>query len=182
MGRVAMYLNRRSFLSLGGPAALCFSRAAQSQVRPFRVFIQREERWPDVVGISDCILGKLYVVQDFPSLDGTVSEDQLGSTLELPWRNDQDDISRIRAGMYRGHTRRDGDLGWRIQLDGTRPRDLVEIHLGNYPADTHGCILLGTGRSSSDPCMVTGSASAMGRLRDRHGTTDRDIEIVIRDA
>ena len=40
---------------------------AQVPVKPLRIVIMREETWPEVVSLSDCTLGKLYVVDTFPS-------------------------------------------------------------------------------------------------------------------
>ena len=182
---VNMVIKRRDLI-WKAPVALAFlagtSRRSQGQLLPFRIFIQREERWPDVVGLSSCILGKLYVVQSFPTTVGVPTEQSLGSTLELPWRNNQNDISRIPAGSYKGSTREDGPKGWRIQLRDSDPRKLVQIHIGNYPKNTDGCILLGSGRSSTDGCMITGSDAALKALRDRYDNSSRPIEILIRDA
>ena len=133
------------------------------------------------MNMSKCILGRLYVVQEFPSVGEPVDK-AFGSTWELPWRNNLNDISRIPAGVYKARTRTDGDLGWRIELDPVPKRDFVELHLGNYPKNSIGCILLGTGRSSSDGCMVTGSQVALKELRSRYGPTERPIEILIKDA
>src|ERR1022692_2035251 len=133
-------MRRRTFI------AAMAAVPAMTQVLPFRIFVQREERWPDVVNLSNCILGKLYVVKDFPTVLPP-TEKPIGSTLELPWRNNMNKISRIPAGVYKGKTRADGTKGWRIQVDPVPGRDLVEIHIGNFPKDTVGCILLGSGRS-----------------------------------
>ena len=168
-------MNRRTFLSTTLAAPLF------AQLTPLRIFIQREERWSDLMNLSACILGKLYVVQEFPTISAP-TEKALGSTLELPWRNNLNDISRIPAGAYKAKTRTDGDLGWRIQLDPVPKREFVEIHIGNFPKNSIGCILLGTGRSTTDGCNVTGSAQALTDLRSRYGTAARPIEIVIKDA
>ena len=173
-------MNRRDILQalIGVPV---MERAAVfAHLQPFRIFIQREERWQDVMGISNCILGKLYVVKEFPVI-GLPTEVPIGSTLELPWRNNQNDISRIPAGEYRAKKREDGNLGWRIELDSIPSREFVQIHIGNFPENTVGCILLGKGRSPTNGCAITGSASAMKDLRARYGTGHPPMEIVIRD-
>jgi hypothetical protein len=180
-----MPLRRRDVLFKTPLVASVLAGAAQrsqGQLLPFRIFIQREERWPDVMSLSSCILGKLFVVQSFPTAVGVPTERPVGSTLELPWRNNLNDISRIPAGSYTAKTREDGSKGWRIQLNGANPRTLVEIHIGNYPKNTDGCILLGSGRSATDGCMITGSDAALKDLRSRYGNQSRPIEILIRDA
>ena len=53
----------------------------------------------------------------------------------------------------------------RIELEGVPQREKVQIHIGNFQADTIGCLLPGTG-VSSDFSSVTNSAKAMEILRD----------------
>lgn len=168
-------MKRRAFLTATLTAPLF------AQVKPFRIFIQREERWQDLMNVSNCILGKLYVVQEFPSF-GPPPEKALGSTLELPWRNNLNQISRIPAGAYRAKARTDGDLGWRVELEPEHGRDFVQIHIGNFPRNSIGCILLGSGRSASDGCAVLDSGAAMKDLRSRYGPAERSIEIVVKNA
>jgi hypothetical protein len=170
---------KMSVAALGLPTG---AGVAHAQVRPFRIFIQREERWPDVVGLSQCVLGKMYIMDEFPATIAVPTQAPIGSTLELPWRNNLNEISRIPAGLFTASTRDNGDKGWRIQLDVVPGRKLVQIHLGNFPANTIGCILLGTGRAPNNGCAITGSQTALSQLRERYGSTERRIEILIRDA
>lgn len=174
-----MLLSRRGLLAMS-MATINWVPPARAQLRSFRILIQREERWPDVVGLSNCILGRLYVVNEFPTTVARPTEAPLGSTLELPWRNNLNEISRIVAGRYSATTRDDGDRGWRLELDAVPGRTLVQLHIGNFPANSVGCILLGSGRAGG--CTVTGSADALRLLRERYGAIARPIEIVIRDA
>lgn len=83
-------------------------------------------------------------------------------TLELPWRanaatGNSATASRIPAGTYNATVRADGPLGWRLELQGTAPRTNIQIHVGNTPADTTGCILPGTSRGTDS---VAGSNAA----------------------
>ena len=65
-------------------------------------------------------------------------------TLELPWLNDQLNISCVPTGTYTCVWKLMLDLGeWHYELQGTAPRSGIFIHEGNSPADTKGCILLG---------------------------------------
>ncbi len=72
-------------------------------------------------------------------------------TLELPWRDNQKNISCIPAGTYEVEIRispRYGKIYWVMKVEG---RTYILIHSGNYAGDiekgykTHvnGCILLG---------------------------------------
>jgi Family of unknown function (DUF5675) len=59
------------------------------------------------------------------SINGQV----VARTLELPWRNNENNISRIPAGTYPATIRQDGNLGWRIELNETSPREgLINLH------------------------------------------------------
>lgn len=64
------------------------------------------------------------------------------NTLELPWKNNQHDISCIPKGTYKVsanpfHSTR------RYELQNTSPRTGIFVHEGNYYKDSLGCILLG---------------------------------------
>jgi hypothetical protein len=80
----------------------------------------------------DCTSGYLAV-------DGTIQ----AYALELPWQNNAPLISSIPAGSYPGILRYDHSDQWRIELTGVPGRDHVQIHTGNTPDDTEGCILIG---------------------------------------
>lgn len=84
------------------------------------------------------------------------------ATLELPWRNNQHDISCIPAGQYQvkllfspSHNKK---LWW---ITGVPGRSDVEIHVGNTVADTHGCVLIG---EASDGDAITQSIPAFESL------------------
>lgn len=75
-------------------------------------------------------------------------------TLELPWRNNQANISCIPTGKYeaqRKHSPRFNKPLYRLNDSQTAPRSAILIHAGNYAGDTkkgfksdaQGCILLG---------------------------------------
>lgn len=65
-------------------------------------------------------------------------------TLELPDRENKRNISRIPAGTYR-ITKYSGtkfpDSFW---VHDVPNRSSILIHVGNYPSDTQGCILVGS--------------------------------------
>src|SRR5687768_1860415 len=52
--------------------------------------------------------------------------------------------NRIPAGDYAALIRADGDLGWRVELKDVPGWTNTQLHVGNYPSETRGCILLGT--------------------------------------
>lgn len=85
-------------------------------------------------------------------------------TLELPDNNNVKYVSRVPFGSYAAHLRYDHPDGWRIELENVRGRDNVQIHVGNWPFQTQGCLLVGM-RVAPDSCAVGQSADAYARLR-----------------
>lgn len=92
----------------------------------------------------------------------------LAVTLELPWRNNQRMISCIPAGTYVAHRFPSPKRGYDVfKLDGVPDRDDIEIHIGNLPHDTDGCILVGSNLGVvNGQHGVTGSAAAFARFMD----------------
>lgn len=64
-------------------------------------------------------------------------------TLELPWRNNARNVSRVMPGRYRVTPEQHAKLGWVLRLHDVPGRDGVLVHSGSFPAHTHGCILAG---------------------------------------
>ena len=117
----------------------------------YRIEIAREKK------NNVCILGSLSINGEFACY-----------TLELPWRKNANDISCIPIGKYRGFIRNDirkqGIKGFKIQLKGVPDRVGIQIHIGNWPHQTEGCILVGTTRANN---MVGKSADALRILKNR---------------
>jgi hypothetical protein len=83
---------------------------------------------------NDCTFGVMKDENNIPFM----------VTLELPWRNNQHDISCIPVGTYKCIRINSPKHGNCFELQGVQDRQSVEIHIGNYPKDTEGCILTGT--------------------------------------
>jgi hypothetical protein len=85
---------------------------------------------------ADCVIGEWR-------LDNA----HLCYTLEPPWRNNEHDVSCIPQGEYslvKGtHTSVDGSSYPCYTVEKVEGRSDIDIHIGNYPADTLGCILVG---------------------------------------
>ncbi len=99
-------------------------------------------------------------------------------TLELPWRDNQNNISCIPVGNYVGSIRTDGNKGWRIELAAVPNRTHVQLHVGNYPSDVLGCILVGLGWSTNS---VTSSDAARVKLKQAYESagSPSDIRVTI---
>jgi len=118
---------------------------------------------PNVVNIT--------IIRDTETDQATFGTMTIGSlqlfTLEPPDRNNANTnnwqtAGRILPGTYQAFTRTDGPKGWRIELKNVIGREQIEIHSGNFPRDTSGCILPGTSRGDN---QVNDSRNAMDKIR-----------------
>lgn len=66
------------------------------------------------------------------------------------------------SGTYHAKVRTDGPLGWRIELLRVPGHTHIEIHVGNYPGDSHGCFLPGKTKVTN---AVGHSAAALKVMR-----------------
>lgn len=64
-------------------------------------------------------------------------------TLELPFRNNERNISSIPEGVYKCVLRRSQKYGLHYHLLDVQGRTLILIHNGNYYTHTRGCVLIG---------------------------------------
>jgi len=110
------------------------------------------ERWYR----KDCTLG-ILTCGDFKCF-----------TLELPWKDNQRNISCIpAASAYRGmkHTSpKNGDV---IAIPNVLNRDYIQIHAGNYTSQIEGCILVGESikfLNSDNTPDVTNSRKTLEKL------------------
>lgn len=65
------------------------------------------------------------------------------NTLELPWKNNERQISCIPAGTYTCKRWYSPSFGWTYLVLDVPNRSYIEFHTGNTIKDTKGCILLG---------------------------------------
>lgn len=166
---------RDAIVALSGSIALS---ASAQLLQPFALRLVRRTGWQQLMLKNQCVIGDLYMTTTvFPISDpGT----KLANALELPYRNDLKDISSIPAGDYPGSVRTDGPRGWRIELRGTGDRQNIQVHIGNRPDNTIGCILVGTGNSTDSTCSIAGSAAAMQKLKDAYADATNRRSIVLR--
>lgn len=88
-------------------------------------------------------------------------------TLELPWRNNQVDISCIPTGVYKCRKFYSKDLGHCIEVMDVPHRTLIRIHAGNKYTDIKGCIVVGltAGDVNKDGIIdVTYSRNTLNKL------------------
>ncbi len=64
-------------------------------------------------------------------------------TLELPWRDNANNVSCIPEGVYGLEPVYSRTFGHILAVLGVPDRSLVRVHAGNHTGHTHGCILTG---------------------------------------
>ncbi|WP_412034429.1 DUF5675 family protein [Rhizobium beringeri] len=171
-------LGRRLFI-LTAAASATFPSRSWSQLAPFDLTIKRETNLATVTSVNDCVKGRLFIGQKFyNSPDTAIAGLEFCDTLELPWRNNLNEISCCKPGDYQGKIRTDGHLGWRIEVSGAIARDNIQIHIGNSPKDTVGCIMLGRW-SNTQSCFVNGSGGSLAALRLTMQSEQRPIQIKV---
>lgn len=65
-------------------------------------------------------------------------------TLELPWRDNKRSISCIPVGSYFVKRHTSPTFGKCYYITGVPDRSQILFHVGNYPKNTNGCVLLGS--------------------------------------
>ncbi len=105
-----------------------------------------------------------------------VNGEVMAYTLELPDKNNENNLSSVPKGSYEAKIRTDGSLGWRIELFNVPGREHIEIHIGNFTSDIEGCILIGT-KVDLDNCTVTNSYKheAMEKLQNKFNQFTTDL-------
>lgn len=97
-------------------------------------------------------------------------------TLELPWRDNQDNISCIPTGVYDVKPYSSEKFPNVYQIMQVPNRDAILIHIGNYAGDTHGCVLVGKDVDTVMP-MVANSKGAMELLRNEIGNKEFTLTV-----
>ncbi|MAG45057.1 hypothetical protein CL633_04185 [bacterium] len=114
------------------------------------------------------VVSKLYLNGEF-----------YGHTLELPWNDNKKGISCIPKGVYevkKRHTEKSKYKYEHLHILDVRDRELILMHIGNYPKNSKGCILLGNTRALN---FVGESRKAFYRLMYDLGSFE-EIELIIK--
>lgn len=93
-----------------------------------------------------------------------ITDRPLFATLELPWKDNKNDISCVPAGTY--HVKKIYSTHFNrnvFMLSNVPDRDAIEIHVGNTVNDIRGCIVVGMEYSMSE-CAVVSSGMALDKL------------------
>jgi len=103
-----------------------------------------------------------------------IGEHAVCLTLELPWRNNEKNISQIPEGKYICRMVDSPKFGKTFEVCDVPNRGHILFHKGNYARDTQGCILLG---SEFDVDMIKESSKAFKKFMGWF-TEDFELEIV----
>lgn len=102
-------------------------------------------------------------------------DERVCETLELAWRDNQRGISCIPEGTYECKAAHSPSRGYSVYwLQNVPGRKDVQIHIGNFPEDIRGCILVGKKRGKNS---VLSSRVAFDDFMDRMGGEDFTLEI-----
>ena len=85
------------------------------------------------------VVGKLYLNGEF-----------YGHTLELAWEDNKKRVSCIPKGVYeveKRHTETSKYKYEHLHIKDVPNRELILMHIGNYPKNSKGCILIGNTRA-----------------------------------
>ena len=139
---------------------------------------------PVLVGIRlrdfpDRSLGHLYAYRG----ENRVAEFKL---LELPDRENKQNISRIPAGKYRVRVEKDDHYGLYLRIISPVPgRERVLVHFGCFPRNTRGCLLVGmifADLDSDGLPDINATREAVDRLCSIVGPVGSEADLFIFDA
>ncbi|OCG48061.1 hypothetical protein A9G35_02190 [Gilliamella sp. Choc5-1] len=97
------------------------------------------------------------------------------STLELPWKDNQRQISCIPAPIYQCDIVNSPKFGRVYQVKDVPNRSHILIHAGNWTKDTQGCILVGM---SNNDTQLFESRKALNLLMNELNGQSFKLEIV----
>lgn len=104
-------------------------------------------------------LGDVQTIGNLHALSESGSEVFSCDTLELPWLNNQKNISCIPVGKYKVVKRYSKKYGNHLHVTDVENRTWILIHAGNYLDEILGCILVGKlGYVNSDDVIDVGSS------------------------
>ena len=112
----------------------------------------------------------LLLIRDTFTKESTIGElflngERICDTLELPWVDNQRNISCIPEGVYPVRLRLPRESATRdylhLLVQEVPNRDFILVHRGNFPSQTQGCLLVGLGTEQD---VVHNSVLAMDLL------------------
>jgi len=102
-------------------------------------------------------------------------------TLELPWLDNEKNVSCIPRGIYRAYIRNSPANGYVLELLDVTNRTHIQIHAGNFTHQIKGCILVGDSIKDINKDGVpdvTNSKNSLAKLLNKIGI-DEQVEVCI---
>jgi hypothetical protein len=141
-------------------------KALKRNVREYTLKTQVKDRTAikkptEVKGVN------LLLIRDTFTKESTIGKlfingESFCDTLENPYINNERNISCIPEGQYKVRLRLPRESATRnylhLLVQDVPNRDFILVHIGNYPSQTQGCILVGNGRKQD---IVENSRLAM---------------------
>lgn len=99
--------------------------------------------------------------------------------LEPPWLHNERGKSCIPLGTYKGKRHSGPKFGEVWEIMDVPGRDEILVHAGNLPADTHGCILVGSVRGivNNQKGIINSKATLKDLMERTRHETELDIEV-----
>ena len=117
---------------------------------------------------GDCTLGRLDY-GDFRCF-----------TLELPWRDNEINVSCIPEGEYDAIKYDSPSKGDVILLKGVKGRSFIEIHAGNFTRQIRGCILPGDGIKYLDADSIPDVTNSRVTLSKLLSVLPEEFKVIIK--
>jgi len=115
-------------------------------------------------------LGRLFLYKDKDTLLFDCA------TLELPWKDNQNRISRIPTGTYEARYEWSPHFGRSLwELKGVPGRSEVKFHSANYARQLLGCIALGNKHIDIDQDGITDVTSSNQTMQRFHKALENEI-------
>ncbi|MBT3642447.1 hypothetical protein HN604_02970 [archaeon] len=102
------------------------------------------------------------------------ADTHLAYTLELPWKNNNRNISSIPEGTYEVSKRKSPKFKTHFKVADVKGRSDILIHAGNYPRDTAGCILVGDSAGNN---YVSSSRATLNNLLGEFGNDEIRMKV-----
>jgi hypothetical protein len=112
--------------------------------------------------------------------DLTISGDAFScKTLELPWLENQSNVSCVPEGNYVVKKRNSEKYGDHFHLQDVPNRTYILIHHGNYKRDVKGCILVGKEHLDIDSDGHNDVTSSKNTMKDLNSILPDEFELEI---